>query len=212
MDKLQLKGLTKKFGGLTVVAVVRDVYAALGYEWDESTVGAVDDEAPGLDVGLVGDAIAVAFELRDSAPLDAETLVSWGVDLVKVDDIRRLRIEVAAARTAEPSAARIGHRDRDAFAQCTLCRRHRHGRQRTAFGHSSRGIACRPCRIASGRPSAPRARSWLQFRFAMPVADLGQSISKSPRLLKVARQRRLDSSNPLMPGWRARHRRLPSPR
>ena len=31
----------------------------------------------------------------------------------------------------------------------------------------------------------------------MPVADLGQGIGKSARLLKVARQRRLDGSDPL---------------
>jgi octanoyl-[GcvH]:protein N-octanoyltransferase len=60
--------------GASVTAVVRDVYAALGIEWDPATSGAVEEEAPAVDVGIVGDAVAAAFEWDGEGELDAETL------------------------------------------------------------------------------------------------------------------------------------------
>ncbi len=57
--------------------VLVPVYEALGLEWDPATAGSVEDEAPGVTVEAVGDAMVA--ELRErydvaDEPLDAETL------------------------------------------------------------------------------------------------------------------------------------------
>jgi octanoyl-[GcvH]:protein N-octanoyltransferase len=60
-----------------VRSVLRDVYAALDYDWDPATVGAIADEAPGTTLDDVERAVSAAFAARHelvAAELDAETL------------------------------------------------------------------------------------------------------------------------------------------
>jgi lipoate-protein ligase A len=45
-------------------AVLEDVYAALGLDWDPATVGAVDDEAPGVRLDEVRQALLDEYETR----------------------------------------------------------------------------------------------------------------------------------------------------
>lgn len=63
--------------GDRVRAVLEDVYARLGMEWDPATAGAAEDAAPGLGVDAVErallDAYAAGTELRE-ATLDPETV------------------------------------------------------------------------------------------------------------------------------------------
>jgi octanoyl-[GcvH]:protein N-octanoyltransferase len=57
-----------------VRAVLRDVYAALGLEWDDATAGAVDEEVPGVTVDAVERAVLAAYGDPPAEPLDAATL------------------------------------------------------------------------------------------------------------------------------------------
>jgi octanoyl-[GcvH]:protein N-octanoyltransferase len=65
-------------GGARVRAVLEDVNAALGLEWDPATAGAAEDEVPGLSVDAVEaavlDAYAAAFGPFDGGALDAATI------------------------------------------------------------------------------------------------------------------------------------------
>jgi octanoyl-[GcvH]:protein N-octanoyltransferase len=65
-------------GGARVRAVLEDVNAALGLEWDPATAGAAEDEVPGLSVDAVEaavlDAYAAAFGPFDDGALDATTV------------------------------------------------------------------------------------------------------------------------------------------
>jgi lipoate-protein ligase A len=55
-------------------AVLRDVYAALALEWDDTTAGAVDEEVPGVTVDAVERAVVAAYGDPREAALDPETL------------------------------------------------------------------------------------------------------------------------------------------
>jgi octanoyl-[GcvH]:protein N-octanoyltransferase len=62
-----------------VRAVLVDVYAALGLEWDPATAGAVADEVPGVSVAAVADAIVASYGARyelEPAALDGATLAA----------------------------------------------------------------------------------------------------------------------------------------
>jgi octanoyl-[GcvH]:protein N-octanoyltransferase len=56
-------------GGARVRAVLEDVYAALGLDWDPATAGAADDDVPGLEVDAVERAVLDAFAAREPEPL-----------------------------------------------------------------------------------------------------------------------------------------------
>jgi octanoyl-[GcvH]:protein N-octanoyltransferase len=64
--------------GEGVRAVLRDVYARLGLEWDDATAGAVDEEVPGLGVDAVERAVLAAYGEPPAEPLDAGTLALAG--------------------------------------------------------------------------------------------------------------------------------------
>lgn len=58
-------------------AVLEDVYAALGYDWEPATAGAIEDAAPGTTVDDVERAVIAAYAAHHDlvqAELDAETL------------------------------------------------------------------------------------------------------------------------------------------
>ncbi len=62
-----------------VRAVLVDVYAALGLEWDPRTAGAVADTVPEATAGAVEEALAAAFGARHAlvpGALDADTLAA----------------------------------------------------------------------------------------------------------------------------------------
>ena len=64
-------------GGARVRAVLEDVYAQLGLEWDPATAGAVEDEVTGLTIAAVEREVLAAYAAREplhDAALDAETL------------------------------------------------------------------------------------------------------------------------------------------
>jgi len=66
-------------GGARVRAVLEDVNAALGLEWDPATAGAAEDDVPGLSVATVERAVLDAYAARfgplsDAAPLDDTVL------------------------------------------------------------------------------------------------------------------------------------------
>jgi octanoyl-[GcvH]:protein N-octanoyltransferase len=61
-------------GGDRVRAVLRDVNAALGLEWDERTAGALEDVLPGVTVVDVEAALLRAFGAGEPGTLDAATL------------------------------------------------------------------------------------------------------------------------------------------
>ncbi len=61
-------------GGPSIRAVLRDVYAALEFEWDESTAGALDEEVPGLTLDAVESALIAAYPDLEPADLDDDTL------------------------------------------------------------------------------------------------------------------------------------------
>jgi lipoate-protein ligase A len=65
-------------GGARVRAVLEDVNAALGLEWDPATAGAAEDEVPGLTVDDVERAVLDAYTARGDAlhdgALDAATV------------------------------------------------------------------------------------------------------------------------------------------
>ncbi len=60
--------------GASIRAVLRDVYGALEFEWDESTAGALDEEVPGLTLDAVEAAIIAAYPDLEPADLDEDTL------------------------------------------------------------------------------------------------------------------------------------------
>jgi octanoyl-[GcvH]:protein N-octanoyltransferase len=65
--------------GPRVKAVLEDVYAELGLEWDPATTGAVADEVPGVGVEDVREAILAQYAERATLtprPLDAEELAA----------------------------------------------------------------------------------------------------------------------------------------
>ena len=62
-------------------AVLEDVYAALGLEWDPATAGGVADEAPGVDVEDVREALLAGYGRRyelSTATLDEDELARAG--------------------------------------------------------------------------------------------------------------------------------------
>jgi octanoyl-[GcvH]:protein N-octanoyltransferase len=65
-------------GGARVRAVLEDVNAALGLDWDPATAGAAEDEVPGLSVDAVVaavlDAYAAGFGPFEDGALDAATV------------------------------------------------------------------------------------------------------------------------------------------
>ncbi|MDA0170601.1 hypothetical protein OJ998_15985 [Solirubrobacter taibaiensis] len=61
-------------GGASIRAVLRDVYAALEFEWDESTAGALDEEVPGLTLEAVEASIIAAYGDLEPADLGEDTL------------------------------------------------------------------------------------------------------------------------------------------
>jgi lipoate-protein ligase A len=61
-------------GGSSIRAVLRDVYAALEFDWDESTAGALDEEVPALGLERVEAAIIAAYGDLEPADLDSDTL------------------------------------------------------------------------------------------------------------------------------------------
>ena len=60
--------------GAGVRAVLRDVYAALGLEWDDATAGALDEEVPGVTLDAVEQAVLAAYDAPEALPLDSTTL------------------------------------------------------------------------------------------------------------------------------------------
>lgn len=57
--------------------VLEDVYAALGYDWNPATAGAIEDVAPGVTVDDVDRAVIAAYAARHElveAEIDADTL------------------------------------------------------------------------------------------------------------------------------------------
>jgi lipoate-protein ligase A len=60
--------------GAGVRAVLRDVYAALGLEWDDATAGALDEEVPGVTLDAVEQAVLAAYGDPPAEPLDGATL------------------------------------------------------------------------------------------------------------------------------------------
>jgi octanoyl-[GcvH]:protein N-octanoyltransferase len=61
-------------GGARVRAVLGDVYAALGIDWDPETAGAADDDVPGLTVDAVERAVLDAYAAGEPEPLREEAL------------------------------------------------------------------------------------------------------------------------------------------
>jgi octanoyl-[GcvH]:protein N-octanoyltransferase len=59
--------------GEGVRAVLRDVYARLGLEWDDATAGAVDEEVPGITVDDVQRAVLAAYGDPSPFALDEAT-------------------------------------------------------------------------------------------------------------------------------------------
>jgi lipoate-protein ligase A len=65
--------------GSRIKAVLEDVYAELGLEWDPATTGAVADEVPGVSVEDVRGAILAEYAERATLirrPLAAEELAA----------------------------------------------------------------------------------------------------------------------------------------
>ena len=60
--------------GAGVRAVLDDVYAALEFDWDATTAGAVDEEVPGVTLEDVERAVIAAFGELEPASLDEATL------------------------------------------------------------------------------------------------------------------------------------------
>jgi lipoate-protein ligase A len=60
--------------GPGVRADLREVYAALGLEWDESTAGALDEEVGGVTLEAVEAAVIAAYGALEPADLDSDTL------------------------------------------------------------------------------------------------------------------------------------------
>jgi lipoate-protein ligase A len=64
--------------GAGVRAVLRDVYAALGLEWDDATAGALDEEVAGVTLDAVERAVLKAYGDPPAEPLDDATLALAG--------------------------------------------------------------------------------------------------------------------------------------
>jgi octanoyl-[GcvH]:protein N-octanoyltransferase len=67
--------------GARVRAVLTDVYARLGLDWNPATAGALEDEVPGVTVEDVERAVVASFALStdlDETPLDDETVALAG--------------------------------------------------------------------------------------------------------------------------------------
>ena len=60
--------------GAGVRSVLTDVYAALEFDWDATTAGAVDEEVPGITLDAVEAAVIAAYGELEPAALDQETL------------------------------------------------------------------------------------------------------------------------------------------
>ncbi|MDA0181190.1 hypothetical protein OJ997_12860 [Solirubrobacter phytolaccae] len=60
--------------GASIRAVLRDVYAALEFDWDESTAGALDEEVADVTLEAVEAAIVAAYPDLEPADLDEQTL------------------------------------------------------------------------------------------------------------------------------------------
>jgi octanoyl-[GcvH]:protein N-octanoyltransferase len=60
--------------GAGVRAVLDDVYAALEFDWDATTAGAIDEEVPGLSLDAVETAVIAGFDGLELGALDEETL------------------------------------------------------------------------------------------------------------------------------------------
>ena len=60
--------------GAGIRAVLRDVYAALEFDWDIATAGAVDEEVAGVSLDAVEDAVVASFAGLEPAELDETTL------------------------------------------------------------------------------------------------------------------------------------------
>ena len=60
--------------GAGVRAVLDDVYAALEFDWDATTAGAIDEEVPGLSLDAVERAVIAGFDGLEPGSLDEETL------------------------------------------------------------------------------------------------------------------------------------------
>ena len=60
--------------GAGVRAVLDDVYAALEFDWDATTAGAIDEEVPGVTLDDVERAVIAAFGALEPAALDEQTL------------------------------------------------------------------------------------------------------------------------------------------
>jgi octanoyl-[GcvH]:protein N-octanoyltransferase len=75
-------------GGARVRAVLEDVNAALGLEWDPSTAGAAEDDVPGLTVDDVERALLDAYAAAAAA--GAEALAEGALDSAVVDRAREL--------------------------------------------------------------------------------------------------------------------------
>jgi octanoyl-[GcvH]:protein N-octanoyltransferase len=59
--------------GPGIRAVLDDVYAALDFDWDATTAGAIDEEVPGVSLDDVERAVIAAFDDLEPAGLDEET-------------------------------------------------------------------------------------------------------------------------------------------
>lgn len=60
--------------GAGIRAVLRDVLAALAFEWDEATAGALDEEVSGISLEAVEAAFIAAYPDLEPAALDERTL------------------------------------------------------------------------------------------------------------------------------------------
>jgi octanoyl-[GcvH]:protein N-octanoyltransferase len=68
-------------GAASLRSVLVDVYRALGLEWDPATVGAVEDEAPGVGVEAVERALLDAYEVSFvDAELDPARVAAAAAD------------------------------------------------------------------------------------------------------------------------------------
>ena len=60
--------------GAGVRAVLDDVYAALEFDWDATTAGAIDEEVPGVTLEAAERAVIASFGELEPASLDEATL------------------------------------------------------------------------------------------------------------------------------------------
>ena len=60
--------------GAGVRAVLDDVYAALEFDWDATTAGAIDEEVPGMTLDAAERAVIASYGELEPATLDAATL------------------------------------------------------------------------------------------------------------------------------------------